>query len=281
MEKYSFFDAQLSDSGGYDRTYSSSDLADYFSSFIGNGVFANPANQLKVVAGSGLDVYVNTGKAFINGYYYSLTEENKKLTIARGDNNYPRLDLVVCSLNHSTRLIEVKVLQGTPAATPAAQAITRDESRYDLVLAQISVEAGCTEISDSMIADTRPDNGLCGFVSGVVEQIDTTDLFKQYESAFTSWFDKAKGQLSGDVAGNLTNSISTLQESLKTEVSDREKADATLQASVAANTKSIDNLKLDGEDYSAAITALQDRITMGTSAAPSTGTANTIYLQLL
>lgn len=281
MEKYSFFDAQLGESGVYDRTYSSSDLADYFSSFIGNGVFANPANQLKVVAGSGLDVYVKTGKAFINGYYYSLSEESKKLTIARGDNNYKRLDLVVCSLNHSTRLIEIKVLQGTAAASPVPQSIVRNDSRYDLVLAQIIVDAGCTEITDSMIADKRPDNTVCGFVTGVVEQIDTTDLFAQYESAFTSWFDNAKGQLSGDVAGNLTNKISEISKSLETETSARKSGDEHVETLVAGNSSSILALQSSSNTYATNIKALQDRITMGTSAAPSTGTANTIYLQLL
>lgn len=280
MEKYSFFDAQLGDSG-YDRTYSSSDLADYFSAFINNGVFANPANQLKVIAANSLDVYVNPGKAYINGYYYSLSEESKKLTITRGDNDYSRIDLVVCSLNLSTRLIEIKVLQGTPAATPIAPTITRDDSRYDLVLARIDVEAGCTAIDDSMIADMRPDNTVCGFVAGLIEQIDTTDLFKQYDAAFTSWFDKAKGQLSGDVAGNLTNEISELSEALTAETSNRESADESIKTLVAGNSASILALQQSDATNALSIKTLQDRITMGTSTAPSTGTANTIYLQLL
>mgnify|MGYP004496048387 CR=1 FL=1 len=280
MEKYSFFDAQKT-SSGYDRTYSSSDLAEYFASFVGNGVYANPANQLKVIAGKGLDIYVQTGKAFINGYYYSLSEEAKKLTIVRGDNNYPRKDLVVCSLNHSTRLIEVKVLQGTPAASPVPQTITRDDTRYDLVLAEISVDAGCTSITDSEITDKRPDNDVCGFVTGLVEQIETTGLFRQYDSAFSSWFDKAKGQLSGDVAGNLSNSVTSLQDSLAQEIKDRESGDKSAKTQIAGNSASILLLQQNGESYSNSITKLQNRIVMGTSAAPSTGTPNTIYLQLL
>lgn len=280
MEKYSFFDAQQT-SSGYDRTYSSSDLADYFSSFVGNGVYANPANQLKVMAGKGLDVYVQTGIAFINGYYYSLTEEAKKLSIARGDNNYPRRDLVVCSLNHSTRLIEVKVLQGTPAASPVPQTITRDETRFDLVLAEISVEAGCTSITDSEIADKRPDNSVCGFVTGLVEQIETTDLFKQYDSAFSSWFDTAKGQLSGDVAGNLSNSVASIQESLTQEIKDRKSGDTALQTKLDSTSNDLAQTVTNVQQNSTSITQLQNRIVMGTSAAPSTGTPNTIYLQLL
>ena len=109
-EHYSFFDAQGSE-GSYDRTYSSADLAAYFASFIGNGVYADPANQLKVSAASGkMAVNVAVGKAWINGYFYELDESAKELTIATGNANYGRIDLVVCSLNLSNRLIELCII---------------------------------------------------------------------------------------------------------------------------------------------------------------------------
>ena len=70
MEKSSFFNAELVD-GEYDRVYLAEDYARYFSSFIGNGVFPNPSNNLKVVAsGENMKVTVKAGKAWINGYYY-------------------------------------------------------------------------------------------------------------------------------------------------------------------------------------------------------------------
>lgn len=227
MEKYSFFDAKLSGTT-YDRTYSSSDLADYFASFIGNGVFANPANSLMVVAGSGLKVSVNVGKAFINGYFYSLSESNKSLSVSRGDNKYSRIDRVICSLNLSNRLIEVKVLKGTAAATPAAPAITRDSTRYDLVLAEIAVAAGCTAITDAMITDKRSDTSVCGFVSGTVKQIDTTDLFKQYDTSFNTWFDGMKGQLSTDAAGNIQTEIDSLTDSVSTNTTNIKKLNSNI-----------------------------------------------------
>ena len=56
-------------------------FADYFATFIGNGVFVNPADQLKVVAKSGLTVTVKAGKAFIDGYWYILDEDNNYIDI--------------------------------------------------------------------------------------------------------------------------------------------------------------------------------------------------------
>ena len=210
MERYSFFDAVNSGSG-YDRTYNAADIASYFSSFIGNGVYANPSNQLQVAPSKGLEIKVKTGKAWINGYFYELSEEDKTLTVERGETIYNRIDAVMLSLNLSKRLIELKVVKGKGSSSPVAPAPTRNESQYDLVLAEIHVASGATEIKQGMIYDYRPITGKCGFVSGVVEQIDTSGLFAQYDSKFNDWFEGIKGVLNGDVAGNLSNRLTALE----------------------------------------------------------------------
>ena len=68
MEKSSFFN-----SVSHDRTYKAEDWAEYFASFIGNGIFPVPSTGLQVVAGSGMNVTVRAGKAWINGYFYQNT----------------------------------------------------------------------------------------------------------------------------------------------------------------------------------------------------------------
>lgn len=255
MERYSFFDAQNTD-GGFDRTYNCADIAAYFSSFIGNGVYGSPANQLQVVPATGLGITIKQGKAWINGYYYELSETDKALTIERGDNNYPRIDLVVLSLNHSKRLIEIKLIKGAAAAVPQAPTFTRDKTIHELILAEISVPAGTTDIKAAQIKDCRPDNSKCGFVTGVVEQIDTTGLFNQYDDSFKTWFEGIKGILNDDTAGNLAAEITTLQET-------------TNQHS---NTLA---------EHGGQITALENRIIFGSVPAPEIGEPNTIYVQLL
>ena len=58
MEKSSFFNSVSGD-----RVYCAEEWAEYFASFIGNGVFPVPSTSLQVVAGSGMAVAVKTGKA--------------------------------------------------------------------------------------------------------------------------------------------------------------------------------------------------------------------------
>lgn len=296
-EHYSFFDAQGAE-GSYDRTYSSADLASYFASFIGNGVYANPANQLKVSPANGkMAVNVAIGKAWINGYFYELSDSAKELAIATGDANNPRIDKVVCSLNLSNRLIELKVIQGAASANPQPPAHSREDEVFDLVLAEVAVAAGAVELSDEDITDKRPDNTVCGFVTGVVEQIDTTGLFSQYDAEFNTWFEGIQGILDEDTAGNLANQITAIQEQMEetvtvakggTGATTAAQALTNLGAAPASHTHAISDVSgtlpvsQGGTGATTAYAALQTLgITLGTSAAPSTGTANTIYIQLL
>lgn len=296
-EHYSFFDAEGS-AGAYDRVYSSADLAAYFSSFIGNGVYANPAKQLKVspVAGQ-MAVSVAVGKAWINGYFYELSDNPMQLALSVGDSNNSRIDLIVCSLNLSNRLIELKVIQGAAAANPQEPAYSRTEDVYDLVLARINVAAGAIELTEEEITDTRPNNQYCGFVTGVVEQIDTTGLFSQYDAEFNNWFEEIQGVLDGDVAGNLAGQISEIQEQLEetiaigkggTGATTAAQARTNLGAAAASHTHAVADItgtlpvSKGGTGATTAYTALQALgIKMGTGAAPSKGTPNSIYIQLL
>ena len=296
-EHYSFFDAQGSE-GSYDRTYSSADLAAYFASFIGNGVYADPANQLKVSAASGkMAVNVAVGKAWINGYFYELDESAKELTIATGNSNYGRIDLVVCSLNLSNRLIELKVIQGAASANPQEPSYSRTDDVYDLVLAKVNVEAGAVNLSNADITDMRPNATYCGFVTGVVEQIDTTGLFSQYDAEFNEWFSGIQGTLDGDTAGNLANQISAIQEQIEetvavakggTGATTAEQALTNLGAAAALHRHDASDITgalpiaNGGTGATSAYAALQSLgISLGSAAAPSTGTPNTIYIQLL
>ena len=86
-ENSGFFNA-IETAGVYDRVYDASDFAKLFSLFMTNGVFVNPTDQLKVVAKSGLTVTVKAGRAFIDGYWYELTEDTT-ITMSSNTSAYP------------------------------------------------------------------------------------------------------------------------------------------------------------------------------------------------
>lgn len=194
-----------------DRRYAAADFARMFSLLIGSGVFVDPANQLMVGAAFGLHVNVKAGSAFIDGYWYTL-DENKDLTISANTMTYERIDLVCCTLDLSTRTISLNIRENVPDASAR-----NTGTIHDLVLAAVRVPVGASTITSADITDYRPDETRCGFVKGTVEQIETGDLFAQFEESFNEWFNEIKGKLSEDPATQLQAQIEDIEESLSSQ----------------------------------------------------------------
>lgn len=182
-----FFNAQLAGEE-YDRVYLAETFAAYFASFIGNGVFGKSMQQLEVVAypSAVMKVDVLSGQGWINGYWYRNTD-NYTLGLSVADGVLSRVDLVVLRWSNSERNMYLTVIEGTPSANPAVPQIRRDADFYDLELAQISVGAGVVGITQSNITDMRMNNNVCGYVTGLIEQVDTTDLWNQFQDYFNKF----------------------------------------------------------------------------------------------
>lgn len=211
-EKYSFFNAELVD-GNYDRTYTAEDYAAYFASFVGNGVYATPATNLQVTANStNMQITVAAGKAWINGYFYQNTD-NLVFQLNNADGVLNRMDSIVVQLDLTNRKISTVVKTGVFASSPISPTITRTSDIYEIQLATVFVGAGVTKINQSDVYDSRQNSIACGYVSGAVEQIDTTNLFTQFTDSFNTWFNGIKSQLAGDIATNLQNQINTINNS--------------------------------------------------------------------
>ena len=178
MEKSSFFN-----SVSHDRTYKAEDWAEYFASFIGNGIFPVPSTGLQVVAGSGMNVTVRAGKAWINGYFYQNTGDlTVQLATADG-----QLNRIVVQWNLTNRTITTKVKSSGFSASPSAPAVQRDADIFELVLADVFVAAGVTAITQSRITDQRLNTSLCGVVAAVVDQIDTAAFNAQLQAWFAEY----------------------------------------------------------------------------------------------
>lgn len=189
-----FFNAVLS-GGVYDRVYNAEDFTSYLDLLVGNGVFPNPSTQLQVRASSGMNVIVGAGSGWINGHKMINTAD-LTISLTASDVVLNRIDAVVFYVDQTTRQMGIAVKTGTLAANPVAPALTQTSSRFELCLAQISVPKQTTEITAAMITDTRGDSSLCGYVQGLIQQVDSATLFTQWQAAFDAWFNDVKDQFS-------------------------------------------------------------------------------------
>lgn len=180
-----FFNAFLS-GGVYDRTYNANDYCDNLATVIKNGVVYSSNDDLKVSAHAGMAISVGYGRAWINGHWFFNDSAYTGLTIATAPSgNNARIDRVVLRLDTSTavRSVALAVKTGTAAATPAAPALTRSGSVYELALADIYVGAGVLSITNDNITDLRADGNVCGWAASVTPAVMT--MTQQYTDKIT------------------------------------------------------------------------------------------------
>lgn len=185
IESY-FFNA-IENDGVYDRIYNADDVTSYLDLLVGNGVFPNPSTQLQVRVSSGMNVIVGAGSGWINGHKMINTAD-MVLSLNAADVVLDRIDRVVFYVDFTERSMGIAVKTGTIAASPSAPALEQDSTRYELSLATIYVAKQITTITAAMITDTRGDSTVCGWVQGLIQQVDTSTLWQQQQAQFEEWF---------------------------------------------------------------------------------------------
>lgn len=158
-----------------DRKYNAEQMSTYFDGLVSDGIFQSVGKKFSVTAGAGLTVNVDTGRALIECHWL---KNDNVLTISldSADVQNDRKDLIVIKLDYSARTMGVEYISG-------AESVKNTETVKYLTLAKITVPAGATAITQANIKDNRG-SALCPWVTGLVKQVDTADLFSQYEKAY-------------------------------------------------------------------------------------------------
>lgn len=213
MESSGFFTAELQSDGTYDRVYVAEEFAKYFSLFVGTGVFVQPASQLMVTQAdtASMKVKVKAGNAFINGYWYN-NSSALQFDVPNANGALDRWDAIMVRHDFIGREARLSYVTGTPAITPSKPQPERTQDAYEICLAHIFVGRGVLKIVDANITDTRPDSSLCGYVKGLVETVNTTDLFAQFRSAFNQFFESGSSEYNSFVESVKTQYDSTVSE---------------------------------------------------------------------
>lgn len=211
MSEYGFF----WDSMNGDRKYNAASMEEWLRKFFVTGVFNG---ELQVTATTGMTVSVSAGYCNIDGKVMHFTSaKNFTLEVASGIAN--RVDTIVIERNDTDRTFYLKAITGIDGEGPTAP--VRTGGVYQLVLAQIAVNAGVTEITGADITDTRTDPDLCGYVASTVTEMDFSQFAAQFasyyeqfvennEADFMDWFEHLQDILDTDVAAHLQNEIDAI-----------------------------------------------------------------------
>lgn len=168
-----------------DRLYNAETFNTYFTGLISqNGVFENVGDKLAVSAGSqGLTVIVGEGKAIVNSHWVNLSAD-ETLTLATAHNLFKRYDMISLRWNATTRDVTLQVTTGTPASTPVRPTPVNNDTQSEICLAYVLVPANATSLKTGNIYDQRANTAVCGYITGLIKQVDITQLFAQYAARF-------------------------------------------------------------------------------------------------
>ena len=199
-----------------DRKYDADDISNYFLKLISNGVFATPANSMQIQAAGGMKVKVTPGWAFINCKWLRL-DNDYYITLDKADVKCNRVDRIVLRLDPSdeARNITIQVKKGDAQEKAYLKSLERVKNGvWELSLGYVWVHANATEIRQSNIVDERANTDVCGFVTGLIDQIDTTNLFAQYNDSFKEFMEGLKNGSGGIGDGNLIQTFTNFGQML-------------------------------------------------------------------
>lgn len=148
-EKSGFFNAKLV-SGSYDRTYQAEDFADCLSLFIPNGIYVEDSETLTgtidktTVQGlkpysSGTSLFIKEGKAFINGYWYILDEQDLEISLTV--NTAKAIALMYVAADRRMRVELLDLVNGQPN-------IPKTDAQYGILLGIVSYTSDGVSVTD-------------------------------------------------------------------------------------------------------------------------------------
>lgn len=169
-----------------DRVYNADQMSEYFDGLVSNGVYESVGNALQVLAIEGMTVGVQTGRALVNCKWLK-NDAVLSVDITTAHAVLNRYSAVILRLDNTNRLMEITTKDGTPASSPTKPEMETSASIVELCLAYVYVAAATTTITQADIEDARG-TSVCPWITGLIDQVDTSTLFLQYQAAWQQYF---------------------------------------------------------------------------------------------
>ena len=191
-----------------DRLYNADQMSRIFEGLITDGVYESVANKLAVQPNSGMTIQIATGRGWF-GRHWVNNDSEYKLTVDQSDVILNRYVAVVIKVDDTDAVRDaVPYLKYSDyATTPVKPTMTRTETVKEYCLAYIYIKAGSTAITASDIEDTRQDTNLCGWVTGLIDQITPDTLYTQFTALFNEWFSGLQDLIDENTETMLVNAL--------------------------------------------------------------------------
>lgn len=193
-----------------DRLYNADQMSAIFEGLVSSGVYASVGNKLAVQPNSGMTIQINTGRGWFNKRWVNNDSEYLQ-TLEAADvllNRYCAVCIRVDRAEES-RTAEPYFKYSDFASAPVKPTMEHTETVDEYCLAYVYIKAGATAITAADIEDTRSNTELCGWVTGLIEQLSTTTLFEQWTAIFNEWFISLQDYINANTEAMLVAALPT------------------------------------------------------------------------
>lgn len=169
-------------------------------SVLPSGLIGSPALSSLVYAdSSGRQVKVQPSRAaMVRGFRWESDGAGITRSIAANASGNPRIDLAVLRLNRNDFTVTFQVIQGAPAASPVAPAVTQNTGStgvWELPLAAITVANNAATLAAATVADISWYLGSTDLVGTSAAfppvlpgaSFTATDVGKKYDAVGSAW----------------------------------------------------------------------------------------------
>lgn len=179
----------------HDRTYDAEQISSIFDGIIKDGVYESIGDAFMVTPNSDLNdsVIVGTGRAWFD-HTWTLNDAQFSLTLDEPNTLYGRIDYVVIDVNREqdVRKNTLKIVRGTMSDNPQEPVLINTDRHKQYPIAKIDVPAGASRKISASDITYLVGTEKCPLVTGVLEALNITNYFKQYDAEFNEWFEGIK-----------------------------------------------------------------------------------------
>lgn len=172
-----------------DRLYDAVQFSQIFDGVINDGIYMSVLNHLAVrPSESGMSVLVGGGRAWFN-HTWTYNDSDTLMPIEEAEIAAKRIDAIVLKIDtrDSARVNSIEVIKGVPSENPVKPTFDDGGGIFYHPLAYVSIDAGITEITASMIENCIGVDPRTPFVTGIIETINAEELIEQWQGEWDEW----------------------------------------------------------------------------------------------
>lgn len=203
-----------------DRKYDAIQMSSIFDGLIVDGVFASIGNAFNVKAAGGLNLTVDTGKAWFD-HTWTLNDSVLQIVAPDAELLLDRIDAVVLEINNSesVRKNDIKIVKGTASSSAVKPTLKNEGNVRQHPICYIFRKAGSSSIMQADITMAVGTEEM-PFVTGILQTISLDELLGKWQDELDTFVANESAKINDwteNEESELTAWLNTMKADLQSE----------------------------------------------------------------